>query len=128
VSAEQTTDGAVDLDAPAFIRGLTSNLWGAVLAHPAQKYREMYARMEDLRAGDLVVEISGICRTPDRDAVGHFVRSARESMDIAEWVEADDGPMPQEMVYYIRTLDGREVRWVNARFIVAVYDPLFGVA
>lgn len=55
------------------------------------------------------------------DCIGVLERNLREPrFSQEEWNENGDGPerpIPDEEVWYIRTLDGREVRWTNALFI-----------
>lgn len=84
-------------------------------------------RFKDVRAGDLVVEVTTCLMRNGRpaiDAVGHLLRITEEPVDFGDpefvWDEKAEGrPHPTERCYYIRTLDGREFRWTNASFISA---------
>lgn len=60
------------------------------------------------------------------DCVGVLERMEREPICAEEqWRDPVNGygayphdPVPTEQVWYIRTLDGREVRWTNALFVL----------
>lgn len=79
--------------------------------------------------GKMIMEISSFywsCAVPfERDydpinSIGVWEREEQEPVFTPEqWAEGggEDEPIPTERVIYIRTLDGREFRWVNANFI-----------
>lgn len=67
-------------------------------------------RMHAPRPGDLVVETTGF-RVAAVNRVGTLVREAHEPLP--DWSE-NEGPNPGEQVFYLRTFEGVEVRWVNA--------------
>lgn len=75
-------------------------------------------RMGDPVVGDLVIETSTVFSTcrPHLDAVGTLLRVEREEMQVPGWDQEEDGPLPTEVAYYLRLLDGTEFRWVNASF------------
>ena len=86
-------------------------------------------RMKEPRVEDLVLELSstprwiaGSRRTDwhePQNCLGYFVRKDWEP--IPDWDEATEGqPAPKELVWYIRALDGRELRWVNAKFVTII--------
>lgn len=79
---------------------------------------EKYRPTLEARVGDFVVEQTTFYRGVTRavhylDSVGVLERITHEPVE-GDW---DDEPPPTERVWYIRTLDGRSYRWVNARFI-----------
>lgn len=86
-----------------------------------------FQQMSNPRIGDLVTEETTIyysSRETDIDAVGILEEIAQEPVVYDDenfvWDEEYEGrPHPTETVFYIRTLDGRRHRWVNARFIAA---------
>ena len=91
--------------------------------------QKRYDRMKEPRAEDLVLELSstprwiaGSRRTDwhePENCLGYFVRKDWEP--IPDWDEATEGqPAPKELVWYIRALDGRELRWVNAKFVTII--------
>jgi hypothetical protein len=90
--------------------------------YPAK--RERYGRMKKPQPGDMVVEASAGLRKLDCSyAVGWLIREAREPIEIEEWNVEEDGPIPDEKVVYITSIDGREVRWVNCEFLqVPTYE------
>lgn len=87
--------------------------------------QEAYKRMTHPRVGDWVIEISTIyiASRSDVEGVGVLEEIAREPIDFLEWDEAEDGPVPEETVYYLRLIDGRRFRWSNAS-IIAVLSEL----
>lgn len=94
------------------------------LAGNAPNQRRAMERLSSPWFGDLVVEITTFFRTdrPKLDAVGWLLRKTQEKIDFGDpgfvWDEAAEGrPHPTEEVVYIETLDGREFRWTNAKFI-----------
>ena len=80
-----------------------------------------FRRMTVPRIGDWVLEVSTHSfghkpRYPASMRVGKLLRDVSEPIPM-EWNEAEDGPHPEERVYYIEGLDGVEHRWTNASFI-----------
>lgn len=69
------------------------------------------------------------------DCIGVLDRTLREPICSEEhWRDPVNGhgaypeePVPTEQVWYIRTLDGREVRWTNALFVRVPDGPDFRV-
>lgn len=65
------------------------------------------------------------------DCIGVLERMEREPICTPEQWAADgedqNEPIPTEMAWHIRTLDGREVRWTNALFILVPDSPEFRV-
>lgn len=124
-------------------RKLTAQLFGIIgamardlqsatlVGNPTPRVAELYKRMQNPRPGDLVIEsgtakygrgprpVAGYETSEGQGGgIGFLVRTAREPMPVEEWDVAVDGPIPDELVWYIRRLDKNEmVRWVNARFI-----------
>lgn len=132
-SPTHTSGPVVDLEhAAALIAASALTLRHAVLCgSPTPNQRDIYERMHAPQDGDWVCETSTLGGWGARkdmsplDAVGRLVRTAREKMPIEEWDEQTDGPWPTEKVWYVRTLDGREFRWVNADFVAIPGNPLF---
>lgn len=118
----------LDEIATAF-RRLCYNAYVATLVgSPAKVTADFGDRMKDPKVGDFVIETSTVYRsrgTGDIDAVGVLEEVAWEKVAFDGdpdfvWDEAVEGrPHPLERVTYIRTLDGRRFRWVNASFIAA---------
>lgn len=102
-------------------------LWKAhLVGNSCPSNTRRFNRMRVPRTGDLVLETSSALlwmlgiRQSDwhvaENGVGYLLREAREA--IPNWDEAELGePAPTEKIWYIRTLDGRELRWTNADFI-----------
>jgi hypothetical protein len=82
-----------------------------------------YQCFKDPKPGDHVWE-SSTAYMPSRDwhAVGKLLRIVQEPVAM-EWNEQEDGPHPQERVWYIELLDGRESRWTNCEFLKVPMDP-----
>jgi hypothetical protein len=116
---------------PGELRGLAEDLrraidlgFGLALSSRAPAYGGRWRRLQEPRPGDLVAEVSTLYRDNAIDAVGRLTRVQQDPVDYGEgadpWDEAAEGrPHPTETVYYIRTLDGREMRWTNAKFVAA---------
>ncbi len=91
-----------------------------------------YTRTSAPQIGDLVIETTTIGgmrhqNATDLDGIGLLEEVAWEKVVFSDpefvWDEAENGrPHPTERVTYIRTLDGRRFRWVNACFVAAVAD------
>ena len=106
------------------IRGFADKAYGAVLVgNPAPVTKALYERMKDAQIGDLVVEISTLHASQVAvDAVG-ILESAVYEPAFDDWDEDKEGePCPKETAWYLRTLDGREFRWTNARFIAVPWE------
>ncbi len=104
----------------------TMAAWGlAIGGDDYPNKRERFARMKNPQPGDFVVEQSGGLRQLDcAAAVGWLDRVEQEpAFAEDEWDIETDGPMPLERVVYIKTIDGRDYRWVNCSFVqVPTYD------
>ncbi|MBO1023297.1 hypothetical protein IPU75_01050 [Ochrobactrum sp. SD129] len=119
----------VDLNAIATsFRRLTYTAYKATLVgNPADVTRKFKERAVAPQVGDFVAEVTTISRSDraaDLNAFGILEEIAKEKVDFGDedfvWNEDEEGePHPLEIVYYIRTLDGRRFRWVNATFIAA---------
>ena len=117
------------------IRRMTVTAWNLSIASASKYSDDVYNRMKRPAIGDCVVELTTVSgwrdETPnDIDAVGALLEIVNEPMrqgrsgdqttedqPLIEWDETTDGPRPTELVYYIRTLDGRRFRWANASMI-----------
>lgn len=104
-----------------YLRRTGYGLWTATLhGHRIEEHQAVHGRMNDLTPGSLVFESTTIIQskgTTDLDSVGFLERIEFEPMSIDGWDEDEDGPPPLERATYIRTLDGRSFRWVNATFL-----------
>lgn len=105
-----------------YIRQTADSLWSATLIHPGPKYQDLRRDMEVLTPGGLVAEVSTLGIKPAINAVGYLIKKTEEPVDFGPgadpWDEVAEGrPHPTEPIWYIKTLDGREMRWHNARFI-----------
>lgn len=97
--------------------------------------KRYYKRASKPQIGDLVTEATTIGgmrhdNATDLDGVGILEDVTWEPVDFGDpdfvWDEAEEGrPHPTEQVFYIRTLDGRRFRWVNANFVAAVSEAHF---
>jgi len=114
------------------IRNITYNAHGATLIGPEiPVVQRLGNRMNDIKIGDLIVEISTIWmqQRSDLDGLGYLIRIEQEPVDFGPraepWDEKEEGqPHPTERCTYIKTLDGREFRWTNASFIAAPIELL----
>ena len=98
-------------------------------------HTKRYQRMNDIRIGDLVIELStaGWWMKGDKphpgpyeylvveNAIGIVDKIAQEPYPHAEgdmpWNTEEEGPEPQERVVYLKLLhNGVVFRWTNARF------------
>ena len=97
----------------------------SLVGNQAPVVRDYYQRVTALRPGDMVLEITNRSARPI-DRIGRLISVgmenpppevlSEEDYDEEEW--GKPYPPYQEMVWRIRTLDGREFRWWNANFIV----------
>jgi len=125
-------DTSIDLKevATAFRRLMYNAYVATLVGHPARSTERFGDRMKQPQVGDWVTETSTVYRsrgTEDIDAIGKLEEIAWEPVDFGDpefvWDEAiEGGPHPKEKVFYIRTLDGRRFRWVNADFVAAPVD------
>jgi hypothetical protein len=108
-------------------------LYLSCLGNTAPDARVLYGRMINPQVGDVVMEISTIHHDGQRpryesrtgDRIGTLMRIESEPMHTPEqWAEGGygDEPIPTERAWYLRLLDGREYRWVNASFIALPSD------
>lgn len=83
----------------------------------------LFEWMKDPKPGDLVLEVTSICRTDDiyrvgtllRIEIGWFHDDDKWEQVKGEW-NADE-PRPTDTYWVIETLDGYEYRWSNCSFI-----------
>ena len=110
------------------------NLQRAVLgSHTSPFHNELYKRMYNPQVGDLVFEIT----SGGRDInpiwrLGTLIRRGGEKLcTLEEWLketkdtEDEDKPIPEQIVYYIRTFDGYEIQWYNAMFVAIDFEMPF---
>jgi hypothetical protein len=124
----------LDLLAKNIVAMAYNSYTNVIVGNAPQCVHDLYNRYQDVRIGDLVVELStalmcfaeGRCKYRSAlDAVGYLLRVTQEPVVFSGdpdfvWDEAVEGcPHPTERCVYIRTLDGREFRWTNASFISA---------
>ena len=119
----------VDLEqlATKIRHGIYSSYRAVLIGNAPEVTEAQFERMKNPVVGDLVTEGSTIYRSrgaTDLDAVGILEEITREPVEFGDpevvWDEQEEGrPHPTEPVFYIRTLDGRRCRWVNANFIAA---------
>jgi hypothetical protein len=89
--------------------------------------KDYFTRMSNPEVGDLVMEITNFGAKPI-DRIGRLISADQEPppyLDEATYDEEEwEGPWPPylEKVWRIKTLDGREFYWTNARFIVIPED------
>lgn len=109
------------------------NAWSNVLIGNAPPDVQMaYERMRNPVVGDWVFEATTIYgmrheNATDLDGIGILEEDTREPFVFTDpdfiWDEESEGkPHPTERVFYIRTMDGRRFRWVNARLIAILTD------
>lgn len=100
-------------------------VWVGALAIAATEPR-LYLEIKDPKVGDLVIEITslGHRRNSNAAASSGFGRltAVRKQLitevgDGDDWDVEVDGPIPTDTYWYITTLDGKEERWSNCRFI-----------
>lgn len=102
---------------------VTDNAYGASLVgNAAAATRALYDDLNDIRPGRMVVEITSLGMRSYLDNLGTLLRVTDEPVVFSDpnfiWDEKEEGrPHPTEKCTYIKTLDGREFRWTNARFI-----------
>jgi len=107
------------------------NAYRATIGCNTDVMRAYQARASQPRVGDLVIEATTIYGVrheggTDLDGIGTLEEIACEPIGLGDpdftWDEAEDGPRPTEEAFYLRTLDGRRFRWINAQIIAAVRD------
>lgn len=91
-------------------------------------------RMKAPKLGDWVIETSTVHGFRDKtqtdlDGIGILESIEQEKVDFGDsdfvWNEAEEGrPHPTETVYYLRTMDGRRFRWVNASIVAILAEKL----
>jgi len=99
--------------------------WNTLVGNQCPAVRDYYQRVTHPQPGDLVLEITARNARPI-DRIGRLISVGMENpppevMSEEDYDEEEWGrPYPpyQEEVWRIRTLDDREFRWWNARFIV----------
>lgn len=127
-----TQDGPIDLDVLArkVRKGICSSYSSVLIGNAPPVTREYAKRMMNPQVGDLVAETTtnGRLGGSDLNAVGILEEITREPVDFGDdpdfvWDEAVEGmPHPDEKIVYIRTFDGRRLRWSNAHFVAAVEE------
>ena len=95
-----------------------------LVGNPALAVRDYLQRITSPRPGDMVLEISDRSARPI-DRIGRLISVGMEnpspgvlSQEYTEEERAESYPTYQKKVWKIRTLDGRELHWWNADFIV----------
>ena len=79
-----------------------------------------FERMRHPEVGDLVLESTTMSRASAIDRIGRLKAITLEPLE--GWDDIDE-PTPNEKVWTITTMDGREFKWRNADFIVIPEDP-----
>lgn len=117
LNEDVTTERLATELAHAIYHSWSLSLTGTPRAHESHEYMRAPA------VGDMVLETSTYwgsraAKPPLNylDSVGLLEEITSEPVPM-EWDEKEDGPHPKEKVHYIRTLDGRRFRWVNASFV-----------
>ena len=95
------------------IRCLTYNYYTAILGSSAMGANAALQRMKRLQPGDLAVEINSYHKLPALEAVGYYLRSDYEDLELS------DKELKSYHVQFIELLDGREYKWCNGLFIAA---------
>jgi len=123
MTKELTQDLSALKTAAKAIRSATYVAWSLALGnnpHP----KKIHDRMQIQLPGDLVVETKTLNDDNHLDAVGTFLRITEEPMEFSSGAIASyeelNGPYRAHLTEpytYIRTLDGREVRWRNTVFL-----------
>lgn len=109
---------------------------GTLIGNAPPAVKELFQRLKAPRPGDLVLEITTLL-TPahDGERLGRLLRDVREPVFTPEQLESyteegEDISDPYfsrtERVCYIQTMDGREIRWCNAKFIAVADSFDFG--
>ena len=99
----------------------TFQAWtNALSGNPSIKQERYWNRANNPEIGDLVFEITAFNR-PAIMRIGWLNRIEREPWP--DWDEAEDGPAETREVWIIRTLDGKEQRRENCKFIVVPTKP-----
>lgn len=108
------------------LRRTIYNGWRASLGRDSAVAEAFYERSSNPRIGDMVIETSTVhYASMDLKGVGTLLDIRDEPVDFKDegyvWDEEAEGrPHPTERVYYLKALDGRVHRWVNASIIAAV--------
>lgn len=104
---------------------VTDNAYGCTFMSDAPVcVQRLRAAFDAIETGKLIMEQTTFRmkgRSP-LDALGTLLRITQEPVVFSDpdfvWDEKEEGqPHPTEKCTYIKTLDGREFRWTNARFI-----------
>jgi hypothetical protein len=106
-----------------------------MVGNPAPAVRAFYERIRDPRPGDWVMETTTLGGAP-REVVGlrpipadDYTRRVGRLKTVCRepypsWDEEREGePAPTEEVFYVESLAGELVRWVNASFVAIPTDP-----
>lgn len=120
--------------ASAFRRSAYNAYCNTLIGSAPRCITEAFQRMTNPVIGDWVIETTTIGRFrhsggTDLDAIGVLENVAAEPVKYSDpdfvWDEKEEGrPHPTERVYYIRTLDGRSFRWINANIVAILTAPL----
>lgn len=118
---------ALEIAATA-LRRATYNAHGLALAGSSPNAGRILEFMRTMKPGNMVIETTTVWGMrkgmSDLDGIGILIREAVEPVRELVWDIETDGPLPEERVYYIKTLDGREFRWTNASFIAVPCELL----
>ncbi|MHA3790531.1 hypothetical protein [Sphingomonas sp. YL-JM2C] len=98
------------------LRHAINNAHLATLGRATEIARIYDERATNPRIGDLVTEATTIF------GVRHKNGTDLDAVGILEEI-ASEGRGGMDEVFYIRTLDGRRFKWVNASMIAAVSEP-----
>jgi hypothetical protein len=122
------TEIAVEFDTLYALGAVGYELWSSqLIGNSPPITQRRFERMDKPEPGDLVLETSSAWMWIKKrqkvgdwwcaeNAIGTFLRQEWEP--IPNWNEEDEGESaPKERVWYIRSHDGRELRWTNANFI-----------
>lgn len=107
-----------DEDAARLLLAVGRNAWSAVLmASGSLQGNRMYEWMRNPKPGQLVFGSTGWLGNPPINCVGYLKLRTREPITWQDETGLTEEDRKQtEEVWYIKTLDGRDMRWTNEVF------------
>ena len=101
---------------------LATELWGASISMRTPNLVAINKLMSEYRIGDWVFIDHAVGQHNNR--IGILIKDEIGDAQVGEWNIIEDGPIPQDRFWTIRTEAGLEIRWYNVqpRRIYWTYD------
>ncbi len=128
IKKKLTPADAPGLDVDAALELLAVNAYIAhtlsICGDPSPDQARYHERMGNPVVGDLVLETTAY-DAPAINRIGRLISvemGLPHDFDPDDWDTDVDGPLPEELIWTIETLDGRNFRWRNCSFITVPED------